>query len=84
VGATLEKIELEALALPAKKRAQLADKLWESLDVTAADAAHPELTVEWAAEVKRRCSEIDAGKVNLIPADEAIRGARARIKQKHG
>ena len=80
MSATLEQIEREALALPAEKRARLADTLWESLDA----AADTGLTAEWTAEVKRRCSEIDEGTVKLIPADEAIREARERLKQNRG
>jgi putative addiction module component (TIGR02574 family) len=73
----MQQIEIEALALPPKKRAQLADKLWESLD----DTTRPFLDEEWKAEIRRRCAEIDEGTVKLIPGDQAIREARKKLKQ---
>ena len=34
----------------------------------------------WAVEVERRIKEIESGRAKLIPASEAIAGARAAIK----
>ena len=73
----MQQIENEALALPPKKRAQLADKLWESLD----DTTHPFLDEEWKAEIQRRCAEIDEGTVKMVPGDQTIREARKKLKQ---
>ena len=77
MSATLAQIETEALALPPAKRAQLVDKLWESLG----DTTHPYLSEEWKAEIQRRCREIDAGKVKMIPGDQVMREARMKLKQ---
>ena len=76
MNATLEKIEREALALPVKERAQLVDKLWESLGhTTGAD-----LSPAWKAEIDRRCREIDEGKARLIPGEEVMKAARAKLR----
>jgi putative addiction module component (TIGR02574 family) len=77
MSARLEQIEAVALALPPKKRAQLVDKLWESLG----DTTLPYLSDAWRAEIRRRCREVDEGKVRLIPGDQVMREARRKLKQ---
>lgn len=58
--------EVELLSPP--ERADLTDRLMESLATTIIpDIEHAQL-----AEVRRRVAEIEAGKVNLIPGDEAL------------
>jgi putative addiction module component (TIGR02574 family) len=62
-----------ALALPAKKRADLAHQLLRSLDgpePTAAEQA--EIDVAWAEEIERREKEIDEGKAQLIPFEDVM------------
>jgi putative addiction module component (TIGR02574 family) len=71
MSATLEQIEREALALPAKERAELVDKLWESLG----DTTYPVLSKGWLAEVERRRQELLQGKVKPIPGEEVSRKA---------
>lgn len=53
-----------ALELPAQARAFLAEKLIESLD------ADPptDLSTEWRQEIRKRCREIDDGRVELRDA----------------
>lgn len=65
------------MALPPKQRAQLVDKLWESLG----DTTYPYLSDEWRAEIERRCAEIDEGKVKPIPGDQVMREARKKVHQ---
>jgi putative addiction module component (TIGR02574 family) len=77
MSAVLEKIERQALALPPKERAQLVDKLWESLG----DTTCPVLSEDWKAEIERRCAEIDGGKVKLIPGEQVMREARRKARQ---
>ena len=72
---TAEDVLANALSLTAEERGKVAATLIESLDVQADDGADE----AWAAEIQRRLDEIDAGKVQLIPWDEArriIRGDR--------
>ena len=66
--ATLEQIASDALGLPAQSRAFLAEKLLESLDH---EDALP-VSDAWVAEVKKRCQEIDEGRVQCIPAEEVF------------
>jgi putative addiction module component (TIGR02574 family) len=54
----------EALSLPEATRAQLAGKLFESLDIREADSGWEKT---WAAEIERRIKEIDSGNAKLIP-----------------
>jgi putative addiction module component (TIGR02574 family) len=61
----------EALTLPAKDRAELADSLLESLD----EGTDPEVEDAWRQEIRRRVSEIDKGLVRTIPWSEV----RARM-----
>jgi len=69
-----EAIEAEALKLTTTERAKLAEHLIASLD------EDTEIEDAWAAEVERRIAEIEAGTVQLIPAEEAIALARAALK----
>jgi putative addiction module component (TIGR02574 family) len=54
------------LKMPAKERAEIAQRLLESLD------RQMDIDVEsaWQAEVGRRVSELDSGRVSCIPWEE--------------
>lgn len=65
-----------ALSLPPDDRAELAEQLMLSLD----EKYQAELEAAWNAEIQRRLDDIDQGKVQLIPGDEAMRMLRARKK----
>jgi len=72
---TAEKLVSEALDLPSPIRAFVAERLIESLDTNTAT----DLSPEWKEEIGKRCREVDAGTVNLIPADEVFEKAYARL-----
>jgi putative addiction module component (TIGR02574 family) len=58
----------EALALPEDQRAQVAEKLLESLDGDVdADAES-----EWGAEIERRLARIEAGQSKSVAMNESI------------
>jgi putative addiction module component (TIGR02574 family) len=76
---TVKEIEKEALTLPLKKRAQLVDKLWDSLGST----THPILSEEWHTEIERRRREVLEGKVKTIPGEEVSRKARRLARGKN-
>ena len=65
----------EALALPPESRAYLAEKLLETLDFEE-DFAVGEA---WLKEIRKRCQELDDGKVQTIPADAAIAKLRKSL-----
>jgi putative addiction module component (TIGR02574 family) len=76
MNVTLEQIERTALALPAKERAQLVDKLWESLG----DTTYPVVSEEWLAEIERRRQELVEGKARRVSGEEVSRQAWAAAK----
>ena len=69
---TYEQIAAEAMRLSAEERADLADKLWLSVDTP------EEVAAAWDAEIERRIAQIDSGEVETIPHEEVI--ARLRTK----
>jgi putative addiction module component (TIGR02574 family) len=71
MASSIEIIEAEALQLPATERARLIERLIASLDVD------PEVEEAWAAEVERRNSEVESGKVSLVSGPEAIAKMKA-------
>jgi putative addiction module component (TIGR02574 family) len=73
VSGQLEILEAEALKLTPEAGARLADRLIASL------SEDVEIEGAWAAEVERRIAEIEAGRVSLVPAAEAIARARDAI-----
>ena len=70
-----EKVAEEALALPVEDRADLADRLVQSLD--ADDHAWRD---EWEREVLKRVEEVRSGKVKLVPG----RAAMDELRRKFG
>jgi len=74
VEAQLEIIEAQALKLNTSERARLAQRLIASLDQDA------EIEEAWAVEVERRIAEIESGRVQMIPAQDAIARARESLK----
>ena len=63
----------EAGQLSAPERAELADRIVESL----AHDIPPDIAAAQVAEVRRRIAEVETGEVALIPGDEAL----ARVRQ---
>lgn len=71
--ATLDTIETEALKLPPEERVRLADHLLASV------SGEQEIEEAWAAEIERRIAEVEAGRISLVPAHEAILRARQAL-----
>ncbi len=72
----LKKIEDDALKLPARSRARLAERLIMSLEET----AEPQAEREWLVEIERRSVELKSGKVRRVPAGKVIKKARAALR----
>ena len=70
---SVEQIIHEALKLSPEDRVRVAERLYDTVDFVEEDA-------EFAAELDRRCREIDDGTVELIPFDEAMRHIENRLK----
>jgi putative addiction module component (TIGR02574 family) len=65
----------QALALPAKKREALAEKLWRSLD----DGTQEEIQQAWLDEIGRRVEDLRSGKVKAIPGKKVMASIRKDI-----
>ena len=82
---SFEEILRVALDLSPKERAMLASRLIESLDGsehTKLDSSElAEIDAAWAEEIERRVSDIDEGRVELIPGDEVLAKLRSRYKK---
>jgi putative addiction module component (TIGR02574 family) len=68
MSTTADKILSEALALPPQARAFVAERLIESLDA----APGAEISPEWREEIRKRCREVDEGRVELRNAAEVF------------
>lgn len=66
----------QALHLPIKERAKLAQRLLESLD----DLSEAEAEKLWVAEADRRAKQLKEGKVRPVSAEELERRVQARLK----
>jgi putative addiction module component (TIGR02574 family) len=74
MSSTLHALEAAALLLPPEERARLAERLIASLD------RDPEVAAAWDEEIRRRIAELDAGRLESLPAEEVLKEARARLR----
>jgi putative addiction module component (TIGR02574 family) len=65
----VEQLLREALRLSPDARAKLAGQLISSLDDSAPDS---DRDVAWAAEIRRRIDEYDAGRVTAVSAEHLL------------
>jgi hypothetical protein len=72
---SLKELEAEIKKLDLKDRAALAKRIIESLD----DLSPAEIEALWAEEAERRLDELEQGVVVEVPAEDALRRARAAI-----
>jgi putative addiction module component (TIGR02574 family) len=73
---TTAKLAKEALSLPPRLRAKLAEKLLESLD----DSAQKEINALWAKEAESRIDAFEQGKLKAISGRAVFRKLKARKK----
>ena len=74
MNATLETVEAAALQLSSQDRAELIERLIDT--VLPPSPLHP----EWEAEIARRVAEMDTGLVEGIPAQQVFARMRALIE----
>ncbi len=72
----LKEFESEALSLPLKERAILAEHLIESLDAV----EDPENERLWVEEAERRYQEYKRGNIPARESEDVFRDASARLK----
>jgi putative addiction module component (TIGR02574 family) len=68
----IEHVFSEALSLPAKERARLAQRLLSSLDKA---AGSPEIEAAWKEEALDRCAAFDVGEMAERDAADVLREA---------
>jgi putative addiction module component (TIGR02574 family) len=73
----LSKIQEEIRTLSASDKEALLQLLWEELD----GPSDPDVEAAWLDEVRRRDQQIDAGQVELIPADQVFRQLEASLRK---
>jgi len=71
---TNDRVIEEALSLPADVRLSLVEKLLTSLNLP----IDKEIDRLWAEEAERRVSQIEEGKVKLVPGEEVFNRIRAK------
>lgn len=74
----LSEITDKALSLPIDDRVALAQRLWDSIE----GFIDPEIEDAWLKETEKRLKEIEEGKVECIPAEEAMKRAKASLSIK--
>lgn len=78
MAAILEELENQALQLTPQEHGELIHRLIVSLEGTPEDT--PEAIAQaWDEEIARRVADMDAGRTQWIPADEAMSRIRAKI-----
>ncbi len=75
--ATSEEIFRDAMSLPPDARAELTERLVESL----AQYVSPEITEAQLAEVRRRIAQVESGEVEIVPGDEVLASVRNLLAQ---
>ena len=66
----------QVLTLQVDERAMVAQRIWESIE----HFVSSDIEQAWFAEAEKRWYEIEEGKVQSIPAEEAMKQARSRIR----
>jgi putative addiction module component (TIGR02574 family) len=72
---TANEIIAAAMTLPPEARAQIADQLLDSLDPERA-----EIDAAWQTEIETRIREVEEGRAQLIPHDQAMAQVRQRLQ----
>jgi len=75
MSTTAQKICIEALSLPRKSRAEIAERILASLEQEADTKAEK----AWKAVIRRRRTEIRSGRAKVRPAEEVMRDALRAI-----
>ncbi len=71
----IEQVLREALDLPEKERAEVAARLLESLDPEKED----DVDAAWAAEIEKRCADLDAGRTTTLDWEDVRRRIEREI-----
>ncbi|OGC09048.1 hypothetical protein A2V82_14915 [candidate division KSB1 bacterium RBG_16_48_16] len=70
-----EALKEKILALSPDEKAIIAQEVWDSIE----HFIDPEVEKAWLNEAEKRWQEIEEGKVETVPVEEALRQARNSI-----
>ena len=73
----VKQITEDLLKLPSSSRAELAERLLESIE----DFTTPEIEQAWKVEVSKRIKEYESGIVQSIPAKNVFKAAREKLNE---
>jgi putative addiction module component (TIGR02574 family) len=77
MATNIQRVAEQAMKLPAESRAELADRLVESLD----SEEIGRIDRLWLDEAKRRRDEVRSGRVKTIAGEDARRTVRRAVKR---
>ena len=77
MATNIERVAEQAMKLPAESRAELADRLVESLD----SEVIGRIDRLWLDEAKRRRDEVRSGRVKTISGEDARRRVRRAVER---
>ncbi len=66
MSATIEELETQVMNLGQADRTRILERLLASVEES------PEIEASWIEEAMRRKAEVESGKVQLVPGNEAI------------
>lgn len=70
---TYQQVAQAAMQLSPDERADLAEKLWVSVDTPEA------IATAWDEEIAHRVAQLEAGEATTVPAEQVIAELRARL-----
>jgi hypothetical protein len=76
MASPMRQLESNALRLPARQRALLAERLISSLD----EVTDPDAEKLWVEEAERRLEELCSGTAKSRPAESVFRKARSTLR----
>ena len=76
----VKQIAEDLLKLPSSSRAELAERLLESIE----DFTTPDIEQAWKVEVEKRINEYESGIVQGLPAKEVLKAAREKLNETRG
>jgi putative addiction module component (TIGR02574 family) len=79
---TVHELEAEARHLSAAERADLAQRLFATLEDEDASEADPEVEQAWVKEADRRYQRYLAGESPSVPAADVLARVRARLGER--
>lgn len=93
MAASISKVTVDSLldqakVLPAEARAELAERLYDTLpplpEMPVKWDNEEEAETAWQTELNRRLDEVANGTMELVPWDQAFEEMREDFRQKHG